>query len=61
MNELGRCEGDCDLYNDCGEDLVCFQRSSATTTLIPGCKNNPDPGVPEPLGFADFCVLGTGR
>ena len=35
---LGKCHGDCDSDNDCGGDLLCFQRDG--TEAVPGCEGD---------------------
>jgi hypothetical protein len=36
--ELPQCEGDCDKDSDCVSGLVCFQKKSGGTGVVPGCS-----------------------
>mmetsp|Transcript_28487 Transcript_28487/g.77135 ORF Transcript_28487/g.77135 Transcript_28487/m.77135 type:complete len:1149 (+) Transcript_28487:390-3836(+) len=47
---LQRCQGDCDIDEDCDEGLICFQRLS--NQAIPGCIG----GESNPM-VTDYCVL----
>jgi hypothetical protein len=46
---LGLCEGDCDIDEDCGEGLICFQREK--NQAIPGC----DGGLGD-NSRTDYCI-----
>ncbi|KAL3936908.1 MAG: hypothetical protein SGBAC_007877 [Bacillariaceae sp.] len=46
---LGRCEGDCDVDEDCEGDMVCFQRDDCM--YVPGCTGGYDD-----YSFTDYCV-----
>lgn len=48
---LGLCEGDCDLNQDCGPGLKCFQRYLANVE-VPGCA-----GGESDSSLVDYCVL----
>ena len=39
---LGLCQGDCDSDSDCGDGLVCWQRSGFAT--VPGCEGSGSSG-----------------
>jgi len=51
IDNLGECEGDCDLDDDCTGNLECWQRSSAYPAIPPGCSGYPPGGALE----YDFC------
>ena len=44
---LARCQGDCDNDDECGEGLICMQRSGDEP--VPGCVGSPGTGT-------DYCV-----
>jgi hypothetical protein len=46
---LGLCEGDCDIDEDCGEGLICFQREK--NQAIPYCE-----GGLEDNSRTDYCI-----
>eukprot|EP00980_Cylindrotheca_fusiformis_P025931 scaffold14920_cov63-Cylindrotheca_fusiformis.AAC.4 len=46
---LGLCQGDCDHDEDCGSDLVCFQRDA--NEEVPGCS-----GGGSDASRTDYCV-----
>lgn len=46
---LGRCQGDCDNDDECGEGLVCFQRIARD--FVPGCLDGD-----EESSNTDFCI-----
>ncbi|KAL3927051.1 MAG: hypothetical protein SGBAC_013240, partial [Bacillariaceae sp.] len=46
---LGLCEGDCDSNDDCGNGLVCYQRSEYEH--VPGCTGGTADG-----SRTDYCV-----
>jgi len=48
---LGLCEGDCDVDDDCGDGLVCFQRFIPNTD-VPGCI-----GGDLDTSLMDYCVV----
>ncbi len=50
-SKLNRCEGDCDIDDDCGEGLYCFQRF-APKTEVPGCI-----GGGSDSSLMDYCVI----
>lgn len=47
---LERCQGDCDVDDNCAKGLICFQRDA--NEAIPGCIGGED----NPL-MTDYCVL----
>lgn len=47
---LGRCEGDCDIRQDCGPGLDCFQRY-LPNVAVPGCS-----GGELDSTLTDYCV-----
>jgi hypothetical protein len=49
--KLNVCEGDCDIDDDCGDGLVCFQRFTPKTP-VPGCIG----GVSD-TSLMDYCVI----
>jgi len=38
---LGRCEGDCDNDDDCGEGMYCYHDFNPNDDAIPGCVGTP--------------------
>ena len=49
--KLGLCDGDCDVDDDCGEGLKCFQRFGPFKA-VPGCV-----GGDTDSSLMDFCVV----
>eukprot|EP00751_Fragilariopsis_kerguelensis_P000500 CAMPEP_0170807906 /NCGR_PEP_ID=MMETSP0733-20121128/33063_1 /TAXON_ID=186038 /ORGANISM="Fragilariopsis kerguelensis, Strain L26-C5" /LENGTH=983 /DNA_ID=CAMNT_0011163205 /DNA_START=740 /DNA_END=3691 /DNA_ORIENTATION=- len=49
---LDLCQGDCDIDDDCGPGLVCFQRFTPTTP-VPGCV-----GGDSDASLMDYCIIG---
>ncbi|CAB9508124.1 expressed unknown protein [Seminavis robusta] len=49
LQPLGRCEGDCDSDDDCGEGLICYQRGKRDP--VPGCLRGE-----REKSATDFCV-----
>jgi len=49
--KLGRCEGDCDVDDDCGDGLKCFQRFTPNK-IVPGCIGGDEDG-----SLMDYCVI----
>jgi hypothetical protein len=47
-SKLNECEGDCDVNDDCADDLVCFQKGIDEPT-VPGCLG-------EDRSRNDFCI-----
>lgn len=45
---LGLCQGDCDVDEDCLDDLICFQRSFVES--VPGCAGQGFPSY-------DYCIM----
>jgi len=50
---LNECEGDCDTDSDCAGDLVCWQLSTSTDPLAPGCKGDVE--YNWIFGYYDYC------
>ena len=51
---LGKCEGDCNKDDDCGDGLLCFRRAENggwREMQVPGCKANED----HPMRRVDYC------
>lgn len=46
---LGMCDGDCDDDDDCGENMICFQRDGGEA--VPGCI-----GGENDLDDTDYCI-----
>mmetsp|Transcript_12012 Transcript_12012/g.28728 ORF Transcript_12012/g.28728 Transcript_12012/m.28728 type:complete len:586 (+) Transcript_12012:138-1895(+) len=46
---LGRCEGECDIDDDCEGDLVCYQKNDCV--YVPGCR-----GGEYDYSYTDYCV-----
>jgi len=53
MLPLDLCQGDCDVDDDCGPGLVCFQRFTPRTA-VPGCIGGQDDS-----SLMDYCVIDT--
>ena len=50
VKPLGRCEGDCDIRQDCASGLDCFQRYLPNLP-VPGCS-----GGQEDVTLTDYCI-----
>lgn len=50
MKPLGRCQGDCDIRQDCGPGLDCYQRYLPNLP-VPGCS-----GGENDSSLTDYCV-----
>lgn len=46
---LSQCEGDCDVDDDCMDDLVCYHKVQGGSGIVPGC-NGTD------TSRTDFCI-----
>eukprot|EP00934_Nitzschia_sp_Nitz4_P001807 Nitzschia sp. Nitz4//scaffold177_size45885//17105//21005//NITZ4_007204-RA/size45885-augustus-gene-0.5-mRNA-1//-1//CDS//3329539052//1807//frame0 len=51
LKPLGRCEGDCDVDDDCQGNLVCYQRY-LPNQAVPGCS-----GGEAESSLMDFCIV----
>ena len=50
VKPLGRCEGDCDIRQDCASGLDCYQRYLPNLP-VPGCT-----GGQEDITLTDYCI-----
>ena len=51
---ISRCEGDCDLNDNCAEGLQCYERTGDEP--IPGCSGTPRNSFDYCIDFDDSIV-----